>query len=220
MKHVSTRKLISLALTALMLVSGMTIMTRIPAVAEEKTVVITLDPGHGPQKTGTNGAVEYGGINEHFYTYSMATYAKERLEQLVAERGGQEDVIFVGRVSEAEANRYVHFADCAYLSFQDNPLFHMTIPAKLQTYLACGTPVLAAAGGETAQLITSSGCGIVAEQECAALAAAAREAAAMSKEQRSEMAAAARKYYDGNFVMDTLVEELLELMENETKKQE
>ena len=54
----------------------------------------------------------------------------------------------------------------------------------------------------------------------AALAAAAREAAAMSKEQRSEMAAAARKYYDGNFVMDTLVEELLELMENETKKQE
>ena len=81
MKHVSTRKLISLALTALMLVSGMTIMTRIPAVAEEKTVVITLDPGHGPKKTGTNGAVEYGGINEHFYTYSMATYAKERLEQ-------------------------------------------------------------------------------------------------------------------------------------------
>ena len=65
-----------------------------------------------------------------------------------------------------------------------------------------------------------SGCGIVAEQECAALAAAAREAAAMSKELRSEMAAAARKYYDGNFVMDTLVEELLELMENETKKQE
>ena len=35
--------------------------------------------------------------------------AKERLEQLVADRGVQEDVIFVGRVSEAEANRYVHF---------------------------------------------------------------------------------------------------------------
>jgi glycosyltransferase involved in cell wall biosynthesis len=146
--------------------------------------------------------------------------AKERLQKMVADSGLEEDVVFVGRVSEDEANRYVHFADCAYLSFKNNKIFNMMIPAKLQTYLACGTPVLAAAGGETAQLITSSGCGIVAEQECAALAAAAREAAAMSKEQRSEMAAAARKYYDGNFVMDTLVEELLELMENETKKQE
>ena len=48
---------------------------------EDKTIVIALDPGHGPQKTGTNGAVEYGGVNEHIYTYSMATYAKERLEQ-------------------------------------------------------------------------------------------------------------------------------------------
>ena len=146
--------------------------------------------------------------------------AKERLQKMVADSGLEEDVVFVGRGSEDEANRYVHFADCAYLSFKNNKIFNMMIPAKLQTYLACGTPVLAAAGGETAQLITSSGCGIVAEQECAALAAAAREAAAMSKEQRSEMAAAARKYYDGNFVMDTLVEELLELMENETKKQE
>ena len=75
-------KLISLALAALMLLSGLMLAASVSVCAEEaKTIVITLDPGHGPQKTGTNGAVEYGGINEHFYTYSMAVYAKERLEQ-------------------------------------------------------------------------------------------------------------------------------------------
>ena len=146
--------------------------------------------------------------------------AKERLQKQVGEYGVQEDVIFVGRVSEDEANRYVHFADCAYLSFKNNKIFNMTIPAKLQTYLACGTPVLAAAGGETAQLIRSSGCGIVAEQEKTALAQAAREAAALTREQREQMSAAARRYYDGHFVMDTLVDQLLALMENETRKQE
>ena len=146
--------------------------------------------------------------------------AKERLQKQVGEYGVQEDVIFLGRVSEDEANRYVHFADCAYLSFKNNKIFNMTIPAKLQTYLACGTPVLAAAGGETAQLIRSSGCGIVAEQEKTALAQAAREAAALTREQREQMSAAARRYYDGHFVMDTLVDQLLELMENETRKQE
>lgn len=146
--------------------------------------------------------------------------AKERLQKQVEVYGVQEDVIFVGRVSEDEANRYVHFADCAYLSFKNNKIFNMTIPAKLQTYLACGTPVLAAAGGETAQLIRSSGCGIVAEQEKTALAQAAREAAALTREQREQMSAAARRYYDGHFVMDTLVDQLLALMENETRKQE
>ena len=139
---------------------------------------------------------------------------------MVCDSGLENDVVFVGRVSEDEANRYVHFADCAYLSFKNNKIFNMMIPAKLQTYLACGTPVLAAAGGETAQLIASSGCGIVAEQTWESLTEAAREAAAMSPERRGQMAAAARKYYDAHFVMDALVDELLELMEKETKKQE
>lgn len=76
------RKSVSVLMAVLMAVSALTLMLAVPAAAEEdKIVVITLDPGHGPQKTGTNGAVEYGGINEHFYTYSMAVYAKERLEQ-------------------------------------------------------------------------------------------------------------------------------------------
>ena len=82
MKKSSIVKLISAALSVLMLLSGLMLMATVSVSAEEeKTIVITLDPGHGPQKTGTNGAVEYGGINEHFYTYSMAIYAKERLEQ-------------------------------------------------------------------------------------------------------------------------------------------
>ena len=75
-------KFLSLGLTLVMALSCLAALFPVSAFAEEdKPIVIALDPGHGPQKTGTNGAVEYGGINEHFYTFSMATYAKERLEQ-------------------------------------------------------------------------------------------------------------------------------------------
>lgn len=87
--------------------------------------------------------------------------AKERLEQKVRDCGVTQEVTFVGRVSEKEADRYVHFADCAYLSFKDNKIFNMTLPAKLQTYLACGTPILAAAGGESARLVGDNGIGFV-----------------------------------------------------------
>ena len=63
------------------------------------------------------------------------------------------------------------------------------------------------------------GCGIVAEQECVALAEAARKAAAMTAQQREAMGKAAREYYDGHFVMDALVDQLLELMNEKTKQE-
>ena len=42
--------------------------------------------------------------------------ARARLEQKVKEMDTAQEVTFVGQVSEKEADRYVHFADCAYLS--------------------------------------------------------------------------------------------------------
>ena len=32
-------------------------------------------------------------------------------------------------------------SDVAFVSFMDNSLFRMTIPAKLQSYMACGIPI-------------------------------------------------------------------------------
>jgi glycosyltransferase involved in cell wall biosynthesis len=138
--------------------------------------------------------------------------ARERLESMVLEYSLQEDVIFVDRVSESEANSYVAFADCAYLSFRDNPLFDMTLPAKLQTYLACGTPVLAAAGGESAAIINGAGCGIAVEPELDKLVWATLDMAEKSDPERRKMAQAARRYYEENFTMEDLVDRLEAMM--------
>ena len=53
--------------------------------------------------------------------------------------------------------------NAAFVSFADNELWNKTIPAKLQSYMACGMPVVASAGGETARIISESGCGICCE---------------------------------------------------------
>ena len=37
----------------------------------------------------------------------------------------------------------------------------MTIPAKLQSYMACGMPILAVAAGETKRIIEEAACGWV-----------------------------------------------------------
>ena len=146
--------------------------------------------------------------------------ARARLEQKVKEMDVEQEVAFVGRVSEKEADRYVHFADCAYLSFKDNKIFNMTLPAKLQTYLACGTPILAAAGGESARLVGEGGIGIVCRPRLEELVAAAKLAAAMSRQEHEAMSARARAYYEQHFTMDTLVTELEKMLKEEISKQE
>lgn len=96
--------------------------------------------------------------------------AKKRLMQLADDNQLSNIVFFVGKVSEHEANRYVKFADCAYLSFKDCALFDLTIPAKLQTYLACGTPILGVVGGESKEIIQHACCGVVTERNAQAIA--------------------------------------------------
>ena len=138
--------------------------------------------------------------------------AKAGLQQLVEDYCVTDDVVFVGRVSEEEANRYVRFADFAYLSFRNNKIFDMTLPAKLQTYLACGTPILAAAGGESTQLIMENKCGVVCPAELGPLVMAAKNAKNLSKEERTKMAEAALVCYSNYFTMDRLVNQLIEIM--------
>jgi glycosyltransferase involved in cell wall biosynthesis len=146
--------------------------------------------------------------------------ARLRLEENVKAYGLENSVVFIGRVDAVEADRYVHFADCAYLSFKNNKIFNMTLPAKLQTYLACGTPILAAAGGESAQVVGSNGIGFVCPPEKAALVAAARKVSAMTAQERQEKSKAARAYYEANYSMDRLVTELETILTEEIKKQE
>ena len=135
----------------------------------------------------------------------------EEQKLATAKRKDSQGICFVGKVSEQEANRYTHFADCAYLSFQKNKLFDMTLPAKLQSYMACGTPILAAAGGESARVVREAGCGFVCEQEADALATTVRECVLTSGE-LGEMGARAREYFDGHFSVDLLVGELESIM--------
>ena len=140
--------------------------------------------------------------------------ARPRLEKLVQEYGLGEDVVFVGRVSEADANSYAAYADCAYLSFSNNKLFNLTLPAKLQTYLACGAPILAAAGGESAAIIAKADCGNAVPPQLNDLVAAAKEMAQRSEEARTQYSKNARSFYEQNFTMDKLVNQLLCLMQS------
>lgn len=68
--------------------------------------------------------------------------------------------IFVDRQPPERIPELLCACDVAFLSFIDNQLFSWTIPAKLQSYMACGMPILASASGETKRIIEEAKCGI------------------------------------------------------------
>lgn len=89
--------------------------------------------------------------------------SKEKLEKLVNEYGINDRVKFHGFHPEREIPKYLKGADAALLILKPNPVFEMTIPAKLQTYLACGVPILGCVSGEGKRIIEESKAGIVSE---------------------------------------------------------
>lgn len=84
---------------------------------------------------------------------------REEFEKEIDKCDVKEYFLFWGRKKPQEIPDYMAHCDVAFISFADNPLFEMTIPAKLQSYMACGMPILAAAGGETKRVVEEADCG-------------------------------------------------------------
>lgn len=137
--------------------------------------------------------------------------ARKRLESAV-KKDNLDNVIFVGKVSADEADRYIHFADCAYLSFKDNEVFNITIPAKLQSYMACGTPILAVAGGESRKIVLDSRCGVSCNRDADEVVASVLELKS-NLERLLLMKENAREYYEDNFTSDKLINAFEELLD-------
>ena len=124
-----------------------------------------------------------------------------------------ENVIFHGRKSAEEMPRYYAMADAMLVTLTADKFIGMTLPGKVQTCMAAGKPVIAAANGETARTIEKSGCGFRAPAEDdEALAEAVR--AFLRCEDKARLGDAARRYFEEHFsrqrFMDALERELRE----------
>ncbi|WP_163341554.1 glycosyltransferase family 4 protein, partial [Escherichia coli] len=77
------------------------------------------------------------------------------------------------------------------MTLRRDPLFELTLPSKLQTYLAAGRPILAALDGEAARIVMEANAGICCPAgDAAALAAAAIRLHGMTASERDTMGGA------------------------------
>jgi glycosyltransferase involved in cell wall biosynthesis len=132
---------------------------------------------------------------------------KEELISLVRANDVSEMFTFIPRQPERKIPELMALCDAALLCLTAGPLFEMTIPAKLQTYLACAMPIIASAGGETARIISESETGFSSPpgDECQ-LAENIITLYNMPLERRRELGKNARLYCKKHFDKNILLE--------------
>jgi glycosyltransferase involved in cell wall biosynthesis len=139
------------------------------------------------------------------------------LRSEIERRGLGDRFHLLGRFPEEAMPSLFAQADALLVTLRKHPIFALTIPTKVQAYLACGKPILGAIDGEGARIIAESGAGIAAPAgDAAALADAALRLARLPEAERAQLGAKGLAYSREHFDRDRLVDRLIQLMHGAT----
>jgi len=117
--------------------------------------------------------------------------------------------LLLGRHPLEQMPRFYRHADALLVSLRDEAVFALTLPGKLQSYLAAGVPVLAMVNGEAADVVRRSGGGFTCGAgDAAGLAAAVLKLAAASPAERAEMGRRGKAFSADEFDRTTLITRL------------
>jgi glycosyltransferase involved in cell wall biosynthesis len=131
---------------------------------------------------------------------------RERLV-LEASQAGLSNLLFLPARPAAEIGAILMAADALLVHLKDDPLFEITIPSKIQAYLAAGKPVLAGVRGDAAQMVVDAGAGFTfAPEDPEDLVRAIRDFLALTPEARRALGTAGAAYYCNRLSLDTGIE--------------
>ena len=131
------------------------------------------------------------------------------VEQEIAARGLHASVHMLGHYPPEAMPRFFARSDALLVTLKKEPIFALTLPAKVQSYLACAKPIIAALDGEGARVVTEAGAGVaVPAENPAALAAAVLELARLNADERQAMGARGRAYFEQHFEREMLLTRL------------
>jgi len=115
----------------------------------------------------------------------------------------------LGSYPSTEMPNFYSCADALIVSLKRDRIFGLTIPSKVQSYLACGKPILASIDGEGARVIKEAEAGLTCRAEDPeALVTIVQEFLSLSQIKRHEMGNKAREYFEKEFDREVLMNKL------------
>lgn len=129
------------------------------------------------------------------------------------------NVFLFGRHDLSKMPSFFKNADVMLVSLKNEPIFALTVPAKVQAYMASGKIILGVLNGEGNNLINESKCGYaVAAGDSISLAQKAIALKELSAEKKHEMEGNSKSYYENHFSKKRCLDNLERLLINEIKE--
>ena len=90
---------------------------------------------------------------------------RELIEAKITDLGLQKNFFFLGSYPSEEMPYFFVHANAMLVTLKKNLIFSMTIPNKIQSYMACSKPIIANLDGEGGKVILEAECGFVSPSE-------------------------------------------------------
>jgi glycosyltransferase involved in cell wall biosynthesis len=120
------------------------------------------------------------------------------------------NVILPGRFPPVAMEAIYAAASALLVSLRAEPIFALTIPSKVQGYLAAGKPIIAAIDGEGARVVLEAGAGLACRAgDATAMADAIALLSLFDADKRAKMGENGRRYAIENFALDRLADALV-----------
>jgi len=135
------------------------------------------------------------------------------LQSEVARRGLDKQVLLPGRFPVERMPSFYAHANALLVSLKRDPVFSMTIPGKVQSYLIAGIPLLGMLDGEGATVIRDAKAGLTCEAgDSLGLAQAVLALAAMPATERKQLGLNGQNYAQQEFGRAQLMDRLEALL--------
>lgn len=133
----------------------------------------------------------------------------ENVKNLIQEFSIEDKVVLHGRHPVEEMPRFYELADAYLLTLKGDSNIGMTIPGKLQGYMAAGKPIFAAINGATEGVIQEANCGVCVPAGAYRELASAMEQYIDNQEMYRAYGKNAYDYFNENFTLEAYQKQLL-----------
>jgi glycosyltransferase involved in cell wall biosynthesis len=135
--------------------------------------------------------------------------AKNNLEEKITKLNLTDNFIFKGSFKSEVMPLFFACADGLIVSLKKSKIFSLTIPAKVQSYLACSRPIIGSIDGEGARIINDAGAGYVSPSEDVdSLVINIIKLYNLNEEERARFGHNGRTYFEREFSMEILINKL------------
>jgi len=163
-------------------------------------------------------AAEHLKSEQEIQFYLIGTGSRSTWLAQEVDRRKLTNVVLTGRLPQSQMPSVFAASSALLVTLGDSPALALTIPSKLQAYLAAGKPVIASLNGEGARIVREAKAGFVSPSgDAKALASAVLKLYRLAPCERDCMGSNGRSYFEEHFEPSKRLDELIELLQRLSK---